>query len=197
MKIVDVKPAIALGDAFRSIHIPAPLQLGHEIRVSHMRRRISMTVKAPAHAQRVLLPNMFHRVNATMALDTTDTTRDMRGVIEICVVREVVNTHPLNRSACFITMKKRLKQFAVWVNLRVAIHARLSRWNRSFRSDLDRVVAIATINAKFARMHRVTKWNWLHWLVPNINRIGTEPEGDHECDVERRGQACNHRCREK
>ena len=84
------------------------------------------------------------------------------------------------------------KQFAVWVNLRVAIHARLSRWNRSFRSDLDRVVAIATINAKFARMHRVTKRNWLHWLVPNISRVGTEPEGDHECDIERRGHASNH-----
>ena len=63
-----------------------------------------MTLKTPAHAERMDLPYRFHRVDSAVALDTTDAAVDVRGVVEKTVIRKIVYPHPLDRTACAITL---------------------------------------------------------------------------------------------
>ena len=61
----------------------------------------------------------------------------MRGVIEIGVIRQLVNLNPLNGHSGFITGTNLLKLGTFPVNLRVTIHARLCCWHRGERSFLN------------------------------------------------------------
>ena len=98
---------VALGQSFGYTHVPTPFQLGDEIWIANMRRRVAMTFKAPAHAEPFVLVDGFHGVDTTVAFNATDTTCDVCRVIEVGVVGHVVDLDPLDGRPLF----KMLSQF--------------------------------------------------------------------------------------
>lgn len=57
---------------------------------------VAVAVEAPLHAERLILLYNVHRINSAMARDTSDTAANMRGMIEIGVIRQVVNANPMD-----------------------------------------------------------------------------------------------------
>ena len=113
-----------------------------------------------------------------MALNATNATYNVRGVIEIRVIRKFMHLDPLNRHSSFVTGTNLLQLGTFAMNLRVAIHAGLCCWHRGERSLLNRGVAIAAIHSQLARVQGVTVWNRLRWHVADFQGLGTEPIGD-------------------
>jgi len=197
MKIVDVPPPLTFGEPLRGIPVPAPFQLGNEIRVTKVRVGVAMTREAPTHAEWFHLPDAVHRVDTAVAVDTSHAAAHMRGVIEVRVVRKIMNSHPLHREAGAVTLPQRFEQLALWMNLRVTIHACLGWWNGCFRCDFNRVMAVATVDAELPCVYRVAERDGLHWLVADIGRLWTETEGNEKRDVQRRSHTEDNRCRQQ
>ena len=64
--------------------------------------RIPVTGNAPSHAERLHLPDAVHSLYIAMALVALDLTRDnMLGMIEIDMIRKIVDLNPLNRFSAF------------------------------------------------------------------------------------------------
>ncbi len=112
-----------------------------------------------------------------MALNATNATHNVRGVIEIRVIRKFMHLDPLNGHSCFVTGTNLLKLGTFAMNLRVAIHARLRCGHGRERSLLNRGVTIPAIHSQLARMNRVAIWNWLRWHVARFQCFWTEPIG--------------------
>lgn len=184
--MIHIEPVRAFGDSFCCAHVPAPFKLRDQSRVTDMRRRITVTLKAPAHAERFVLVDNFHGVDSAMTLHTTDATVDVGRVIEVRVVRQIMDLDPLHRHACFVTFMQRGQVHAFGVDLRVAVHARLRWRNRRDRRVLNRVVAVSTVHAEFTGMQSMAKWNRLRRHVSDVGRLRTEPPRHHECHVQRR-----------
>jgi hypothetical protein len=87
VKIVGLAPVCTGGKSFSGTHVPTPLQLCHQIRITKVRFRIAMALQTPAHAQRLGLPNNFHSVDSAVTFDATDASQDVRRVVEEGVVR--------------------------------------------------------------------------------------------------------------
>ena len=113
-----------------------------------------------------------------MALNATNATHNVRGVVEIRVIRKFVHLDPLNGHSCFVTGTNLLQLGTFAMNLRVAIHAGLCCWHRGERSLLNRGVAIAAIHSQLASMTRMAVVNWLRWHVAGFQCFWTEPIGD-------------------
>ena len=178
MKIIDVSPTLALGKSLGGVPVPTPFQLRHKIRISQVRVWVAVALEAPTHTERLDLPDTVHRVYAAVTLHAAHAPRDMRGVVEIGVVGKIMYADPLHRATSAVTLPEWLEQLTLWVNLCVAIHARLRRWDCCLRCDLDCVVAITTVHPELPCVYRVAKWNWLHRLIANVSRLRAEPERD-------------------
>jgi hypothetical protein len=61
-----------------------------------MRPRIAVTSDTPTHAERLLLNDDRHLIDAAVTFDATDTGRDVNAVIEVRVIREQMNPHPFD-----------------------------------------------------------------------------------------------------
>ena len=151
--------------------------------------RIAVALKAPAHGERRLLIDDFHRVNATVAADAADAAIHMRAVIEVREVRQLVHARPLDRKSSRNTLTKRRQLRAFWMNLRVTVHASLRRRNRSVRGLLNAGVAVAAVQAEFASVQRVAVRNGLHGLIANLKRLGTEAIRNEKRRVQRDSHA--------
>ena len=184
--MIHVEPVLAFGDSFRGAHVPTPFKLRDQSRVTDMRGRITVALKTPTHAERLVLVDDFHGVNSAMALHTTDATVHVGRVVEVGIIRQVMDPDPLHWHARFVALVQRCQMHTFRVDLRVAVHARLRRWNRRDRRVLDRVVAVSTVHAEFTRMQSMAKWNRLRRHVSDIGRLRTEPPRHHECHVQRR-----------
>jgi len=178
------------GTGFKEIaqgDIESPIELGHEIRISNMWVWIAMTFKTPTHVQRFMLKNGFHRVDATVAFDTTHTSCDMCAMVEIRILWKIVYPYPLDRHSRSVTFKKRGKFFAFWMNLRMAVHTCLCWGNCSVGCVLNRVVAIPAIDPEFAGVKSMAEGYRLLWSVPNICCLWTKPICNEDCDIQRCG----------
>src|ERR1051326_8931592 len=89
--------------------------------------RIAMTVDAPFHLQRLLLPHERHAIHRPMAGRAPDPFVNVNAVVEVEEIGQVVHARPLNRSAGPEALAYRFEKRTVRKNLRVAVHAR-SRW---------------------------------------------------------------------
>lgn len=56
---------------------------------------ITMTIQTPLHRQRLIAPDKSHFADPTVTLIATDTFVNMNTVIEVNVIRQVVNTIPM------------------------------------------------------------------------------------------------------
>lgn len=101
-----------------------------------------------------------------MTRRTTDAFVDVNRVIEICEVRQVVHTDPLQWLARLITVAHWFQIRAVGPNLFVAIHADGGRRNAGRGRRLNRRVAITTVDAVVADVVLMTELDWLLALDP-------------------------------
>lgn len=143
--MIGVAPELTVRNALFHGPVNAPAKLGDQARIAQVWFRISVTLQAPAHAQRFLLRHHFHLVNATVTFNAADTSGDVRSMAEVGIVGKIVHTPPHHRLARFVAVPERHKLRAVAANLRMAVHARLGGRNRGLIAVLHGVVAVAAI----------------------------------------------------
>ena len=119
-----------------------------------------------------------HLINSSVALNATNATHNVRGVIEVRVIRKFMHLDPLNRHSCFVTGTNLLKLGTFAMNLRVAIHAGLCCWHRGERSLFNGGVAVAAIHSQLARVNGMAIWNRLCWHVASFQCFWAEPIGN-------------------
>ena len=151
------------------ILIRYPVQIGHKFHRPKMRCRIAMALQTPSHAQRLRLIDLFHRIDSAMARDATDTTSQMRFMVEIDVIRKVVYTDPWNRFARCHALPDGLHRVGVGRNGVVAVHANRRRRNRGEGGPVCGGVTIAAIHAHFSRMNLVRE---RHGLLGRVSHVG-------------------------
>src|SRR6185437_4793530 len=86
-----------------------------------------MALQTEKHIQRLYLPHLEHLVYATMTAHATDARIDVGAVVEVDIIRELVNPDPLDRLPRGIAFADFFKQRAIRFHLRVAVHANLGR----------------------------------------------------------------------
>ena len=81
-----------------------------------------MTVHTPTHVQARKLINLLHGLDGTMASLTVHTTSNVRGVIELHVIRKHVNLGPLDGLTFVICFTQFLDIGAVGFHREVTVH---------------------------------------------------------------------------
>ena len=151
--------------------------------------RIAVTIQTPSHRLILVLMHDLHLIDPAVASNTRNATVDVGRVIEIHVIRQSVNTHPIDRFARPPTLMKALEfwrpsmdsreargcRIALFVDgLRaMAIDARLCRWNFRVSGLVDRAVAVLAIHLQLAGVQRVAKGDRLEGTVAGVECIGT------------------------
>jgi hypothetical protein len=120
-----------------------------------------MALNAPLHLQRRNLRDKRHLIDAPVACCATYALIDMDRVIEINVVRKIVNARPFDRDAGFPAITDGFEIGRRSKKLRVAIHARFRRRHSGARGAFDRSMAIAAINAIVANVMLMAELNGL------------------------------------
>lgn len=156
-----------------------PEHVGLLTRRADVRLRIAVTVQAPGHGKGLVHLNDFHGVDATVTGGAADAGRDVRLVGEVSVVRELVHADPGNRLPRLVGVTDRRELGAVLFDLNVTVHAGLRGRNRRVVRALDRVVAIATVQAEFSGVKLVAKGHGLLGAVADVRKFGRKPMPHH------------------
>src|SRR5688572_1494528 len=153
----------------------SPIHVGHLGRWAEMFFGSTVAVEAPAHAERLLLGNLLHAVDAPVAGHAADATRDVGAVVEEDVVRQIVHLDPLDRGAGGVALANGQELRAVFAHQPVTVHASLGWRNRRVTRLIHRVVAVATVDPELAGVQRVAVRNGLLGLVAHIRRLRGKP----------------------
>ena len=74
-----------------------PVELRDQLHRADMLFGMAVAFDAPRHRQRLILINLLHRVDATVASDAAHTAIDVGGVIEEDKIRQSMNAYPRDR----------------------------------------------------------------------------------------------------
>lgn len=131
----------------------------------------SVTVKTPSHRVRLSLVNDFHFIHVAVATLAGNPAVDVRGVVEIDVVRGFVNAHPLDRFA-IVTRVSGVHRFVersefrtLALDVLVAIPTSVTGRNVRVARDINKRMAIPTIQPELIDVDFVRKRNRLRRLV--------------------------------
>src|SRR5438552_15406876 len=108
---------------------------------------MAMTVDAPFHLQRLLLPHQRHPIHRPVTRRAADALVHVNTVVEIDEIRQIVATGPLNRLICAETLPDRLEKRTVRKDLRVTVHAGARCRNAGERRVLDRRMTVAAVDS--------------------------------------------------
>ena len=86
---------------------------------------MSMTIDTPPHGQRLSLLDPLHLLHSTMASRTIEPCRTVDAVIEVDVIRQLVDAAPNNGLLGGVSGPNRKQFHAVRAHLVVALHADL------------------------------------------------------------------------
>ncbi len=120
-----------------------------------------MALEAPLHLERLGLHDQRHLVHPTMAALAAHPFGDVDSVIEVDVVRQVVDPRPLDRLAGPVAFADRGQHRALIPDQVVAVHARCRRRNSGERRILDTGVAVEAADAEGGRVVIVAERNRL------------------------------------
>src|SRR5688572_30188715 len=111
---------------------------------------VAVTVDAPTHAEGRHLGDRVHLVDAAVARNAADPRSYVRAVMEVGVLRKVVNTNPAHRPAALDTLPNRCQQLAVPHHGLMAVQA--GARGRKVRNgrNLNRRVTVSAIETKLA-----------------------------------------------
>ena len=145
-----------------------------------------MAIEAKAHAQSLFLMDNLHLIDPAMARDTPHSARDVRAVIEVNVVREVMHLDPLNRLSSHCTFSDREQLGALGVHERVAVHAGRGGRDGRVTRFIHSVVTVFAIDPHFTGVERVAVRDRLHRLVADISRLGRHAVPNQGCQIDGR-----------
>lgn len=151
---------------------PFPIQIRDLLRRPDLRGRIAMAIEAERHAERLGVLDFVHLVDLAVTLDTTDAAVHMDGVIEIDVVRRLVDLHPRNGPSRGGAFADQRKLGIVLEHLIVAVHARARGGNVREPRSFHRTVAIAAVHAHLLDVDVVGKRDRLDGLVADPRVLG-------------------------
>src|SRR5580700_2279035 len=110
--------------------------------------RRAMAAQAPLHLQTLLLIHERHPVDGAVTGIASNSLIDMNAVVEKDEVGELVYARPLQGLASAVAGAHWFQQLCVGPDLRMAVHASLSRGNAGEAGSLNRSVAIAAVDAQ-------------------------------------------------
>src|SRR5580698_10270995 len=106
------------------VHESHVRHLGHranEFAVALLFMNVAVAIEAPAHAERLDHAHLLHLVDAPMAFGTTDPAGHVNAVIEIDVVRKLVDPHPLHGLVRLPALPNGLEQLGVGLDQLMAV----------------------------------------------------------------------------
>ena len=71
-----------------------PLHVRCLIRRAHVTFPAAMAIEAPGHAERLVVPDLFHLVDSTVAAHTTHAPCNVDRVIEVGIIGQLVDANP-------------------------------------------------------------------------------------------------------
>ena len=123
--------------------------------------RVAMATNAPLHEQRLGLKREVHLVDLAVATLATHALRHVNRVVEIGVVRHVVDAVPLHRFVFVITLAQGFEDVGTRPHLLVAVHAGLGRRDAGEVRIFYRGVAVAAIDSELADVVSVAECDGL------------------------------------
>ena len=116
-----------------------------------------MAVDAEAHREAVRLVQQRHFVDLAVTFGAPDTLCDVDGVVEVYVIRQVVDAVPDERCIVGKTVTYWRQDRCIRPDLRMARHAGIGRWHARVAGSLDRCVTEATVEPEAVDMVLVTE----------------------------------------
>ena len=145
-----------------------PVHVEDLIRRPEMVFRCAVAVEAPFHALRLVLIDHPHLVDSTVAGIAAHAPVYMDRVVEVGVVRNSVNLHPVDGgSVAFAAVPggaHRVQSGILRLDLLVTSHARLHRWDIRMRGYLHETMAIPAVHTKLLHVKIMLKGHRLRWL---------------------------------
>jgi hypothetical protein len=89
----------------------------------------AMAFQAPTHAVWFGVVNYFHVIHMTVACHATDASVHVNCMVEVNIIRGLVNPNPRNGISGFPRIPNRGEFRALRFNLRVTVHTGLGSWN--------------------------------------------------------------------
>src|SRR6478752_7170022 len=163
-----------------------PSHVGDLFNRPQIRLWIAMAVQAPAHAERLVLVDLFHLIDPPVTAHAADAAGHVGAVVEISVVGKVVDLHPFDRLTRLVALADGRELGTGGPDLAMTVHARLGRGNGGVRAVFDGVVAIPAIDAQLAGVQRVAVRDRLFGHVADIRRFRRSAVPDERDQVDRR-----------
>lgn len=162
-----------------------------------MQIRITVAVETPTHGEGFHLSDFFHRPRVAMAFNTSHSGTQMCGMIEIGVIWQLVDTHPVDWLTCVPALAHQRQLRAVGCNLAVTIHARCCWRDIGMARFFYLTVTIAAVYSHIARMKLVAERNRLGGTVADLEIFGRTkiPEEKDRKDNSQQGK--DSKCREQ
>ncbi len=168
MAIVDVRHVRHL--AHRTNELAVPLLGLH----------VAVALEAPPHAEGLFHPHLFHLVDATVTGHAADAGGHVDAVVEVHVIRQLVNSDPLHRSARLPAHPDRLEELRVGLHHLGAVHAGLGRGDHRQRRALDVHVAVPAVQTQLAHVQPVGVGDGLLRRVADLREVRREVVPDQE-----------------
>ena len=118
---------------------------------------LPVTIQAPAHIQRLLLPGHRHLIPPPVTTRATNSLVHMNAMIKVNVIRQVIDSRPAKRSAILHAVPHRLQNRRILPNLRMTSHACVGGRHASEGRFLDGRVAIPAVNPQSRHMMLVAE----------------------------------------
>ena len=160
-----------------------PLEVEDFIERTDVLGRIPVAVKTPGHAHWFSVLHDAHLTDIAVATLTADTAVDVHRVIEVNVVRRLVNPLPFYWLAIeelvvrIRRLANRLQQLTAQLHRLVAVPTNLRRWHVRVTGILHHRVAITTIHTELPNVQFVIVRNRLIRLVSDARIFGREVVG--------------------
>lgn len=100
LQLVRLRPGLSGEIRIKSVGLEIfrfPVEVGDLVERAERVFRVAVTVEAERHAQGLCVVDHRHFVNTTVAFDTTDPPIDVRRMVEVGILGNLVDLHPLDR----------------------------------------------------------------------------------------------------
>lgn len=158
------------------------IQIGDLIQGAEIVLWVAVAIQAPPHGEGLIMANHFHFIDFAMATRAGHAAVDVNRMIEVGVVRKLVQLHPRHGLAGLLRLDDFLKLRASGLDVTfacaVTIDAGLIGGNVGMPRDFNETVTITTVESKLTRMNFVRKGDWLRWLVADASVLRRKVVGD-------------------
>ena len=125
---------------------PVDVEIEDIARLADALGGVAMAVQAPAHAVGLVVVDRVHLVDLAVTLHAADASVHMNGVVEIDVIRGLVDLHPRNGLAAGIRLPDQTQLGRVFGHDGVAAHAGLRRRDVGEPRFFDVAVAVTAVD---------------------------------------------------